>query len=117
MRYEDDINSEFAELFLFTQELILSLDTQIKIKKNQCQTSYNLHNRCICTLKTIENGIYLTIAQGVIVEKKSPFKYKILKGDGKIVKHIKYGSIDEIDIQEFKELLEEVIVVNFEKDG
>jgi hypothetical protein len=115
MKYEQDMISEYRELFLYARDIILSMDEQIVQKKNKCQTSYNLHCRCIVTLKTTEYGIYLTVAQGALLEKRFPNKFKRLEGDGKIVRSLKYYSIDDIDVDEFKEILEEVIAINFEK--
>lgn len=115
MKYEQDMISEYRELFLYAKDIILSMDEQIKEKKNQCQTSYNLHGRCIVSLKTTEFGIYLTISQGALVAKRYPDKFQRLEGNGKVVRSLKYYSIDDIDVDELKEILEEVIVINFEK--
>ena len=114
MRYEEDLESEFKELFLHIRKIILDLDENIKEVKNKKQTSYRFHCRCICTLKTTDNGIYLTIGQGAKVQKRFLNKYNILKGDGKIVRHITYSNIKEINKDEFIDILEEVIAINFE---
>lgn len=117
MKYDEDMRSEYKELFLYVRDLILSHDDQIIEKKNKCQTSYNLHCRCLITLKTTEYGVYLTVAQGAKLEKRFPDEFKLFEGTGKIVRSIKYYSKDDIDVDEFHKIIEETIVINFEKDG
>jgi len=57
MKYQQDLQSEYKELFLYARNIILSLDKQIIEKQNKCHTSYYLHNRCITSLKTTDKGI------------------------------------------------------------
>ena len=111
------MRSEYKELFLYARGLILSHDEQIIEKKNKCQTSYYLHCRCLITLKTIQSGIYLTVAHGVKLQDRFPHKFKRFQGDGKIVRSMTYMSKNEIDVDEFHKIIEESIIINFEKDG
>jgi hypothetical protein len=115
MRYEEDIKSPHKKLFFYARDLILSLDNEMVEKKRKCITSYFLYGSCLCTLKTTKSGLYLTIGQGAKIVDRNKNKYEILKGDGKIVRHMRYESIKSIDELEFTSILKEGIIIIFEK--
>ena len=60
MKYQQDLQSEYKELFLYARNIILSLDKQIVEKQNKCHISYYLHNRCITSIlpQIVKTTIY-----------------------------------------------------------
>ena len=111
MQYNIDINGEFAELFLEVKNILLSFKN-IKETKKKMITSYFDEFSGICYLRTDENGLIIGFFKGGILIKKYPF----LTGSGKHMKHLKYSSLKDLDKNLVKEIIEESIILNIEKD-
>lgn len=83
MRFDEDLNSEYTELFLATRELIMEcIGDGVSEKQSKCITSYFSPLGGICYIKTEPNGVRIGWFQGIRIDNK----YGLLHGKGKILR-------------------------------
>ena len=110
MQFDKDIAGKFSELFLKLRSIILSFEEMSELK-NAHQTSYrDGYGRVICILRTDEEKLTWVLGQGAKLEDKYPF----LEGNGKIVRHLYFKKLDEINEDLIREILEESFILNIE---
>ena len=110
MQFDKDMNGKFSELFIHLREVILSFDKLSEVK-NAKQTSYrDGYGRVICILRTDSEKTTLVLAQGA----KLQSRYPLLKGAGKIVRHLYFDKTDQIDDDLIKEIIAESLIVSME---
>lgn len=110
MQFDLDIKGKFSEIFLHIREIIMCFDGVQEIK-NAKQTSYrDSTGRAVCMMRSKDDMLVLAFAQGSKLQEKYPF----LEGCGKIVRHMYFKDINEVDDNLLKEMFEETIVLNLE---
>ena len=110
MQFDKDIRGEFSDIFMKLRSIILSIDEMSELK-NAHQTSYrDSYNRVICILRTDDEKLTWVLGQGAKLEDKYPF----IEGSGKIVRHLYFKNIDEVNEELVKEILSESIILNIE---
>jgi len=111
MKYEKDMNGQFKEIFTKLEDIILSFPN-IKRKKNVHQTSYYDEYKTVVMLRSGCGDKYFTSSWGNGIKLQE--KYGIFTGDGKIVRHINFANINEIDENEIRNIIKESMVLNME---
>jgi len=112
MQFNIDSHSEFKEIFTKLREVFLSYP-QIKEKRNAKQTAYYDACSAIGFLRPHNDGMSycLSLANGHTLQKN----YPMLKGNGKIARHLYFKCSDDIDVPFIREIIEESLVLNIEK--
>jgi hypothetical protein len=83
MRFDTDLNSEHAELFLATRRLIMEcIGDGVSEKQSKCITSYFAPLGGICYIKTESNGIRIGWFRGIRIKDN----YNLLSGNGKTLR-------------------------------
>ncbi|MEA3456041.1 MAG: hypothetical protein U9R26_06010, partial [Campylobacterota bacterium] len=109
MQFDKDINGKYAEIFLKLRGILLSFQ-EIKETKNAKQTSYRDEYAVVAMLRDRGDTFVLSLGKGAALQEKYPF----LGGDGKIVRHLYFSDINEIDENLIREIIEETLVLNME---
>ena len=110
MQFDHDIQSPHADLFLYLRDIFLSFEAIHEIK-NAKQTSYkDTHERAIVLMRVRADGVRVIFAQGAKLQSRYPF----LLGEGKIVRHMVFGDIKEVDACLIYEMIEESLVLSME---
>ncbi len=110
MQFDRDIQGKFADVFMYLRAVILCFDGVSELK-NEKQTSYrDEYGRVVCILRTDDEKLTLVLAQGAKLESRYPF----LEGNGKIVRHLYFLTLDEVDDALIKDMIEESMVLNME---
>jgi len=109
MQYEQDLKGEFADIFKYIRKILLSYP-QIKEIKNAKQTSYSDEYGMIIMMRTRGNVFVVAFGKGAKLQKK----YPILEGTGKIVRHLYFKTLDDIDTKLLKEMIEESMILGME---
>ncbi len=110
MQFDKDINGKFSDIFLKLRSIILSIEEMSELK-NAHQTSYrDSYDRVTCILRTDDEKLTWVLGQGAKLESKYPF----LEGHGKIVRHLYFKNVDEVNEDLIREILEESLILNIE---
>ena len=109
MQFDKDIQGEFSDIFLKLREILLSFE-EIKEVKNAKQTSYHDLYGVVAMMRDRGDKLVFALGKGAILQTKYPF----LQGSGKIVRHLYFKSIKEIDEKLIREIIEESLVLNME---
>jgi len=109
MQYDKDMQGEFAKILKKLEKIILSFNG-IKVRKNAKQTSYYDEYSTVVMLRDHGKKFVTSWAKGVVLQKDYPF----MKGDGKIVRHIEFTDIKQIDEKIIRELIKETMILNME---
>ena len=112
MQYDVDISGKYADLFLKAREIVLDF-SEIHEVKNAKQNSYYDMYGSICFLRTTKKGLTFALANGATLS----VKYPMLIGSQKIVRHLYFKELSEIDDKLIKEILQESLILNIEKDA
>ena len=110
MRFDHDLQSSYAEVFLSLRELILAFDelTEHKITN---QTSYkDADGMAIVLMKVREEGVRLVFGRGAQLQKKYPF----LQGKGKTVRYLVLDTVEAIDAVPLREMIQESLILAVE---
>jgi hypothetical protein len=110
MQYDLDTRSEHAELFLYLRSIILSFD-EIKEIKNTKQTSYKDGYSTVCMMRVRKGVVHLSFANGAKMQEM----FSELLGEAKIVRYLKFTTVDEIRSERLKAMLQESQLINMEK--
>ena len=109
MQFDKDVNGKYAEVFLKLREILLSFQ-EIKETKNAKQTSYRDNYAIVAMIRDRGDTFVMSLGKGVALQEKYPF----LEGDGKIVRHIYFSDISDIDENLIREIIEETLILNME---
>ena len=109
MQFDKDIKGDFSEIFLKLRAIFLSYDSITEFK-NAKQTSYSDSYGVVVMMRDRGDKLVLSLGKGVALEKKYPF----LEGNGKIVRHIYFKNINELDEALIREIIEETLILNME---
>ena len=109
MQYDIDINGEFADIFNAIRNILLSYP-QIKELKNAKQTSYSDEYGVIIMMRTKGSEFVVAFGKG----RKLQEKYSMLQGDGKIVRHLYFKTLVEVDETLLREMIEESFILGME---
>ena len=114
MQFDIDISPVSPNNHMFTKlrDIILSFD-DIYEKKNSKQTAYCDGYSSICFLRPYKptQQYCIAFANGIkLIE-----TYPMLEGNGKIVRHLYFSSVDDIDCDLIQEIIKESLILNLEK--
>jgi hypothetical protein len=112
MQYDIDILSPNKYIFYKLKDIILCFN-DIYEKKNAKQTAYYDAYSAICFLRPykLTQCYCIAFANGA----KLITKYPMLEGNGKIVRHLYFSNLNEIDCALIKEIINESLILNLEK--
>ena len=109
MQYDIDKQGEFAELFKAIRHILLSYP-HIKELKNAHQTSYSDEYGVIAMIRPKDDKYVVALGKGAKLQEL----YPMLEGSGKIVRHLYYKNIEDLDEALLRELLEESFILSME---
>lgn len=109
MQYDIDSRGEFAELFKAIRKILLSYP-QIKELKNAHQTSYSDEYGVIAMIRPKSERYVVALGKGYKLQEA----YPMLEGSGKIVRHLYYKNIEDLDETLLREILEESFILGME---
>lgn len=109
MQYDSDIRGQHAEVFKHIRKIILSYP-QITELKNAKQTSYSDEYGVIVMMRSKGDTFVVAFGKGAKLQEQ----YPMLKGTGKIVRHLYFKSLEEVDEVLIREMTEESFVLGME---
>jgi len=109
MQYDIDTQGAFSELFKAIRKILISYP-QLKEVKNAKQTSSADEYGMVVMIRSRSDRFVVAFGKGYKLQEK----YPVLEGTGKIVRHLYYKSIDDLDEVLFREMIEESFVLNME---
>ena len=109
LQYNIDIHGEFAVIFKKIRAILLSYP-QIKEIKNAKQTSYHDEYGVIVMMRTKGNVLVVAFGKGATLQEQ----YSMLKGSGKIVRHLYFKTLDEVDEKLLRQMIEESFILGME---
>ena len=109
MQYDLDIKGEFSDIFKAIRKILLSYP-QIKELKNAKQTSYSDEYGMVIMMRTRGDVFVVAFGKGSKLQEE----YPMLKGEGKIVRHLYFKRLDEVDENLLREMIEESFVLGME---
>ena len=109
MQFDIDRVGEFADIFNKVREIVLSYP-QIKEIKNSKQRSYYDEYGVVVMLRAKDDKFVISFGRGAKLKEKFP----ILQGSGKVVRHLYYKTVNDINENELKKMLEESFILGIE---
>ena len=109
MQYNLDIKGEFSDIFKAIRKILLSYP-QIKELKNAKQTSYHDEYGVVVMMRNRGDVFVVAFGKGVKLQER----YPMLQGEGKIVRHLYFKTIDEVNEALLREMIEESFVFGME---
>ena len=109
MQYDLDTRGEFADIFKAIRKILLSYP-QIKELKNAKQTSYSDEYGVIVMMRTRKNVFVVALGKGHKLQEQ----YPMLQGNGKIVRHLYFKTLDDVNEVLLREMLEESFILGME---
>ncbi len=109
MQYELDIKGEFSDIFKVIREILRSYP-QIKELKNAKQTSYRDEYGVVVMMRNRGDVFVVAFGKGAKLQER----YPMLQGTGKIVRHLYFKTIDEVDEALLREMIEESFILGME---
>jgi hypothetical protein len=109
MQYELDVKGKFSDIFKSIRKILLSYP-QIKEIKNEKQTSYSDEHGVIAMLRSRDNALVMAFGKGTKLQEK----YPMLQGSGKVVRHLYFKVLDEVDEKLLREMIEESMILGME---
>ena len=109
MQYNIDIHGEFSVIFKKIRAILLSY-TQIKEIKNAKQTSYHDEYGVIVMMRTKGDVFVVAFGKGAKLQEQ----YPMLQGSGKIVRHLYFKHLEEVDEKLLRQMLEESFILGME---
>ncbi len=109
MKCDIDTRGEFADIFKKIRTILLSYP-QIKELKNAKQTSYSDEYGVIIMMRTKGDVFVVAFGKGATLQEK----YPMLQGEGKIVRHLYFKSLNDIDEALLREMIEESFIIGME---
>ena len=108
-QYKIDNRGPFTELFQAIRKILLSFPEITEIK-NVKQTSYHDRHGTIIMMRSRGDQFVVAFGKGTRLQEK----YPILEGTGKVVRHLYFRSIEDLDEVLLREMIEESIILNIE---
>ena len=108
-QYDIDNQGEFSTLFKAIRKIILSYP-QVTEVKNAKQTSYADAYGMVVMIRSKQDKFVVAFGKGAKLQEK----YPMLQSNGKIVRHLYYKSIEDLDEGLLREILEESFILNME---
>ena len=109
MQYDIDRQGVFAALFKAIRKILISYP-QLKEVKNAKQTSYANAYGMVVMIRSRSDRFVVAFGKGYKLQEK----YPMLEGSGKIVRHLYYRSMEDLDEALLREMIEESFVLNME---
>ncbi len=109
MQYIKDINGKFSKIFNTIRKILLSY-SQIKELKNTKQTSYSDEYGVIIMMRTKGENFVVAFGKGHKLQEK----YPMLQGLGKIVRHLYFKELEDVNEVLLREMIEESFVLGME---
>ena len=109
MQYNLDIKGEFSDIFKAIRKILLSYPQMTEVK-NAKQTSYADEYGMVVMMRTRGNVFVVAFGKGSKLQEKFPQ----LEGSGKIVRHLYFRNIVELDEKLMREIIEESFILNIE---
>ena len=109
MQFDKDINGKYAEIFFKLREILLSFQ-EIKETKNAKQTSYSDKYAIVAMMRNRGDTFVFALGKGYALQDKYPF----LEGTGKIVRHIYFSDISDVNEDLVREIIKETMILNME---
>ncbi len=106
MRFDEDLSSLYAELFLATREFIMErIGDGVSEKQSKCITSYFSPLGGICYIKTEPNGVRIGWFRGAHIDDK----YALLGGKGKTLRGHTIKTLDKKEQEALAYYIEESV--------
>jgi len=109
MQYDLDTSSPCADIFYRIRTLLLSYPEVHEIR-NAKQTSYHSADGVIAMMRVRDEKLVVSFGQGAKLQARFPQ----LRGEGKMVRHLYFRMIDEVDEVLLREMIEESLVLAME---
>jgi uncharacterized protein YdeI (YjbR/CyaY-like superfamily) len=109
LQYDIDNIGEYAELFKAIRKIILSYP-QLREVKNAKQTSYADEYGMVVMIRGKNDKFVAAFGKGAVLQEKFP----MLQSNGKIVRHLYYKTIKDLDEILLREILEESFILGME---
>ena len=108
-QYDIDRQGEFTKLFKAIRKILLSYP-ELKEVKNAKQTSYADEYGMVVMIRSRSDRFVVAFGKGYKLQEK----YPMLEGTGKIVRHLYYRRLEDLDEALLREMIEESFVLNME---
>jgi len=108
-QYDLELKGKFVDIFKAVRTILLSYP-QIKELKNAKQTSYSDEYGVIVMMRTRGSEFVVAFGKG----HKLQAQYPMLQGFGKIVRHLYFKHLDELDEALLREMIEESFILGME---
>jgi hypothetical protein len=108
-QYDLELQGDFSDIFKAIRKILLSYP-QMKELKNANQISYSDEYGVIVMMRTRCNEFVVAFGKGYKLQEQ----YPMLKGSGKIVRHLYFKSLDEVDEVLLREMIEESFILGME---
>ena len=108
-QYELEIKGEYADIFKAIREILLSYP-QMKELKNAKQTSYSDEYGVVIMMRNRGDVFVVAFGKGSKLQEQ----YPMLQGTGKIVRHLYFKNVDEVDEKLLREMIEESFILGME---
>ena len=109
IQYDLDIKGDFSNIFKAIRKILLSYP-QIKELKNAKQTSYSDEYGVIVMMRNRGDVFVVAFGKGHKLQEN----YPMLQGFGKIVRHLYYKHLEELDEALLREMIEESFILGME---
>jgi len=109
MQYDLDIKGEFSDIFKTIRKILLSYP-QIKELKNAKQTSYSDKYGVVIMMRTKGGSLVTAFGKGWKLQEQ----YPMLIGSGKIVRHLYFKTLADVDEVLLREMIEESLIIGME---
>jgi len=109
MQYDVDNKGAFSDIFKAIRKILLSYP-QIKELKNVKQTSYSDEYGVIVMMRTKGRSFVTAFGKGW----KLQAQYPMLTGSGKIVRHLYFKTLADVDEVLLCEMIEESFIIGME---
>jgi hypothetical protein len=111
MSYNDEINGQYGDIFKKLEDIIFGFSNIVRVK-NRHQTTYKDEYKTIVMLRNSSCDKFFITSWGQGI--KLQYLYPQLKGDGKIVRHLNFKTIEDIDENMVKNMIKESMIYNME---
>ena len=108
-QYDLEVRGEFADIFKAIRKILLSYP-QMQELKNAKQTSYSDEYGVIVMMRTRGDTFVVAFGKGWKLQEA----YPMLEGCGKIVRHLYFKTLDDVNESLFREMIEESFVLGME---